>query len=275
MVVELDEERKDILYNPEKQNQFRFDQLIIDLFKLETYKDPISLFARFGTRCMSYLSQPGQEFYMASKAAHEKTLERKQKLKENENNINGIHTVNTKYSECKVVFGDQKMSLTMASIRKATPLWMVLTFNMILFFIYFWPLIDSFYCALQSLYINVTKIELLQREMIRYLIAFILWQMIFYPVGLILKVMVEKSKARNGMKRVNKCLTAGGTALPCLKKTLKKSDLKLTRDVILATNTINEAWKYSNNDLIIAVIGLAHMENMSIVARESINGKLV
>ena len=244
VVLELDEKRAKNMF--EYTQQFNQIQLITDLFKYKTYFDPITLFARIGTRCMSFFCYPGNEFRLSAFTAWN--------LKNN----------------CLVIYGDQDITKTIQSIERATPFWLMIILNICLICGYFLPLIYGFInvsidfieCVYNGLWIML---------LCKIIISCICWLAWKFLVKILIQISTEKSKAKYGMQRMNKILSIIGCILPCIAKIFRNSDVKTKRDEMLVENTLKTIQGYDGkNKLVVSVIGLAHMDDMYQIAKQRV-----
>ena len=232
VVLELDESRYLRMRAGDQNPTLYQATLARDLFRISTYLDPITLFARIGTNLTSYFVEPGMEFRQAANVAIEKNID--------------------------IVYGDQELEKTVASIGKNTPKWLALLLNIFIAVSYGFPVVSAF-AHLSFVFMHDSWINFCTKLFV----AGIVWNAIYYPIYLLIRIFTEQSKLGNGMKRISTLLAFVSKILPCVAKVFKKSDFKTVRDETLANRTLKAAKQFDNQSIVVAVVGLAHMNDMA------------
>ena len=252
IILELDEKRAKTMNLMDSNHSMHSKQLnlvlIRDLFKMETYSDPITLMMRISTRCANYFFFAGNEFKMAALAAP---------------------------THCRLVFGDQDVSKTIESIKNATPFWIMILLNICFVILYGIGSMSSFFRVIGHLSFCLYHHHysvLLQKIMI----SMLCWSALAIFAKLALQTFIEATKRKNGVNGVNQMLSIIGSLCPCLAKIFKASHLKHTRNIILATNTLKAAADLHHplhHKLLVAVIGIAHLDDVHLIAKQKVKAQ--
>merc|ERR1712129_349151 len=241
VMLELDEKRAVSMFDDESIHQHALAE---ELFEAKTWCDPIILFLRMGSRCMSYFAELGDEFKQCAIAAMD-------------------------VPDCRLVFGDQESSKTCKSVQVATPFWLKIVLNCIIIFGFGGQFALSMYVVGMEV-IGCIRAQCFVLLACKSFIVYAAWLAYTFWSKLFIQVWAEESK--NSMQRVLKFYAFLGMLVPFITKALSESDLKGKRDHILADSALNcinggEHGK-KRKKLIVCVVGLAHMENMHQIVKK-------
>ena len=251
VMLELDEKRAKSLFEHHSIHQYK---LIDDLFQFKTWCDPIMLFLRIGSRCISYFAELGDEFKQSVFAVFQLNF------------------------ECRLIFGDHDAIKTAESVEKATPFWLKIVLNLVIIFGFGGPFLSAFYYVMLD-FAECIYYQCYVLVVCKVFISCIAWMAYTLWTKLFIQIWAEESK--NSMQRVLKFYSFLGYLVPCLTRALQKSDLKAKRDHILAESTLecihdDGKKKGDRRKLIVSVTGLAHMDSMHKIATSMIkSGKFV